>query len=205
MTSIRTATKPALASIAAVEFRPGIDMVRRRSTVRLRNGAPGHGQFSNGSDERRGPSPGDALQLPFFISRCSEGSDCTARARAAVAEGSRRRAVPGQSGHCPREVTPGRSPSGRAVSGFDEPHQDPGPVWRLLVSSGSASRGLTSTSNTAASPGSAARSETRTPAHRFTRADDTGLRRPEPWRRCTQFRIIQLASGNSRPSYGSGR
>jgi hypothetical protein len=31
-------------------------MVRRRSTVRFRNGAPGHGQFSNRSNERRGTS-----------------------------------------------------------------------------------------------------------------------------------------------------
>jgi hypothetical protein len=53
------------------------DMVRRRSTVRFRNGAPGHGQFSNGSNERRGTSPGDALQLPLH----SDSSHCTARAR----------------------------------------------------------------------------------------------------------------------------
>ena len=39
-------------------------MVRRRSTVRFRNGAPVHGQFSNGSNERRGTGPGDALHLP---------------------------------------------------------------------------------------------------------------------------------------------
>ena len=31
-------------------------MVRRRSTVRFRNGAPGHAQFSNDSNERRGTS-----------------------------------------------------------------------------------------------------------------------------------------------------
>jgi hypothetical protein len=35
-TGTRTTTKLALNSIAAVEFRPGIDMVRRRSTVRFR-------------------------------------------------------------------------------------------------------------------------------------------------------------------------
>ena len=52
-------------------------MVRRRSTVRFRNGAPGHGQFSNYSNERRGTSPGDALQLPLH----SESSHCTASAR----------------------------------------------------------------------------------------------------------------------------
>jgi hypothetical protein len=34
-------------------------MVRRRSTVRFRNEAPGHEQFSNGSNERRGTTPGD--------------------------------------------------------------------------------------------------------------------------------------------------
>jgi hypothetical protein len=52
-------------------------MVRRRSTVRFRNGAPGHEQFSNDSNERRGTSPGDALQLPLH----SDSSHCTARAR----------------------------------------------------------------------------------------------------------------------------
>ena len=52
-------------------------MVRRRSTVRFRNGAPGHGQFSNHSNERRGTSPGDALQLPLH----SDSAHCTARAR----------------------------------------------------------------------------------------------------------------------------
>ena len=110
----------------------------------------------------------DRVRETRLSPHCSESSHCAARARAAVTEGSRRRAVPGQSGHCPREVTPGRSPSGRAVSGFDEPYQDPGPAWRLPVSSGSAGRGLTSTWITAASPGWAARSEARTPAHRFT-------------------------------------
>jgi hypothetical protein len=40
LTSTKTTTKPVLTSIAAVEFRPGIDMVRRRSTVRFRNGDP---------------------------------------------------------------------------------------------------------------------------------------------------------------------
>jgi len=35
----RTTTKPALTSIAAVKSRPGIDMVRRRSTVRFRSSA----------------------------------------------------------------------------------------------------------------------------------------------------------------------
>ena len=40
-------------------------MVRRRSTVRFRNGAPGHKQFSNDSNEWRGTSPGDALQPPL--------------------------------------------------------------------------------------------------------------------------------------------
>ena len=52
-------------------------MVRRRSTVRFRNGAPGHGHFSDHSNERRGTSPGDALQLPLH----SESSHRTASAR----------------------------------------------------------------------------------------------------------------------------
>jgi hypothetical protein len=50
-------------------------MVRRRSTVRVRDGTSGHGQSSNVPDEQRGPSPGDAPQPRF-----SEGSHCTARA-----------------------------------------------------------------------------------------------------------------------------
>jgi hypothetical protein len=40
LTSVKTTTKPALINIAAVESRSRIDMVRRRSTVRFRNGAP---------------------------------------------------------------------------------------------------------------------------------------------------------------------
>jgi hypothetical protein len=40
-------------------------------------GAPGHGQFSNHSNERRGTSPGDALQLPLH----SDSFHCRAGAR----------------------------------------------------------------------------------------------------------------------------
>ena len=123
-------------------------MVRRRSTVRFRNGAPGHGQFSNDSNERRGTSPGDARQLPSHrkLRLHSQGS-------AAVTEGSRRRAVSGPPGHCPGEVKLGRPSSGRTVPGPGEPHQDPGSAWRLPVSSGSAVRGETSARITVASPG----------------------------------------------------
>jgi hypothetical protein len=38
MTSTKTTMKSALTSILGVEFRPGIDMVRRRSMVRFRYG-----------------------------------------------------------------------------------------------------------------------------------------------------------------------
>jgi len=55
-----------------------------------------------------------------FSSHCSESSHGTARARAAVTKGSRRRAVAGQSGQCPGEVTPGGPTGARAVPGPDE-------------------------------------------------------------------------------------
>src|SRR5215469_3720289 len=74
---------------------------------------------------------------------CSEGSHCTAKARAAGAEGSRRWPSRGSLVTVWGEVTLGGSSSGQAVSGLDEPHQDPGSAWRLLVSSGSACRRLT--------------------------------------------------------------
>ena len=137
--------------------------VRRRSTVRFRNGAPGHGQFSNDSNERRGTSPGDARQLPSHrkLRLHSQGS-------AAVTEGSRRRAVPGPPGHCPGEVKLGRSCSGRAVSGPGEPHQDPGSAWRLPVSSGSAVRGKRVPGSRLRAWDGRVTSEARMPTHRFT-------------------------------------
>ena len=47
LSGTRTTNKPALTSITAVEYRPKIDMVRRRSTVRFRNGAPAQRVISN--------------------------------------------------------------------------------------------------------------------------------------------------------------
>ena len=67
-------------------------MVRRRSTVRFRNGAQGHGQFSNDSTRWRGPSPGDAPQLPFQLPLRREGP-------AEVTEGSHRRSFHGGPDH----------------------------------------------------------------------------------------------------------
>ena len=96
-------------------------MVRSRSTIRFRNGAlPRSWIISNNSSERRGTNPDDAVQLPSQRMHPLHG-----QSPAAATEGSRRRAAPGQSGRCPGEVTLGRSSSGRAVSGLDEPHQDP--------------------------------------------------------------------------------
>ena len=63
-------------------------MVRRTSTVRFRNGAPGYGQFSN--DTTSGVER--ALET-LLSSHSSESSHGTAVTRAAGAEGSRRRAV----------------------------------------------------------------------------------------------------------------
>jgi hypothetical protein len=45
---------------------------------------------------------------------CSSNSG-SSTTRGPASEGGRRRAVPGQPGHCPGEVTPGRSSSGGAV------------------------------------------------------------------------------------------
>jgi hypothetical protein len=78
----------------------------------------------------------DAPQLPWQRKLPSH----TARARAAVTEGSRRRAdrdslVSVRRGHAGQVVQrPGGSRPG-------EPRHDPGSAWRLLVSSGPASRG----------------------------------------------------------------
>ena len=58
----------------------------------------------------------ERVRETLFSYRCSESSHSTARARAAAMEGSRRRAVPEQSGHCRGEVTLGRSSSGWAVT-----------------------------------------------------------------------------------------
>ena len=44
--------------------RCNFSMVRRRSTVRFRNGAPGHRQFSNDPDEWRGLEPGRRSLAP---------------------------------------------------------------------------------------------------------------------------------------------
>jgi hypothetical protein len=76
----------------------------------------------------------ERLRETLFSSLHSESSHCTAKSPAPATEGSRRRGRPGDS-HRPREVTLGRSSSGWAVSGLDEPHQDPESAWRLLVSS----------------------------------------------------------------------
>ena len=110
----------------------------------------------------------DRVRETRFSSHCGESSHCTARARwqllkAAVGGPSRDSLVTVRA----RSRRGGR-PAARAVSGLDEPHQDPRLAWRLLVSSGSVGRGLTSTSITVASPGWAATSEARTPTHRFT-------------------------------------
>ena len=77
-------------------------MVRRRSTVRFRNGAQAHRRFSNKSTRRRGPSPGDAPQLPLR----REGP-------AGVTEGSHRRSFHGGPDHrrTSREGVPRRSPA----------------------------------------------------------------------------------------------
>ena len=133
-------------------------MVRRRSTVRFRNGAPGHGQFSNDSDERRGPSPGDALQLPL-----RRKLPLHSESPVAVTEGSRRRAVPGQSGQCPGEVTLGRSSSGRAVQASMSGIKILGPPGGCWCHPARRSGGLTSGWGMAASPGWAATSEAKMP------------------------------------------
>jgi hypothetical protein len=86
-----------------------------------------------------------------------------------------RRAVLGQPGHRPEEVTLARPSSGRAVSCLDEPHHDRGSAWRLLVASGSAGRRGNECWITAASPDG--RSRVR-PGCRPTGACRRGPRRP---------------------------
>ena len=113
--------------------------------LRLRNGrtgtlAGGPGCYTSTPKSSRSPSSSWLLS-PSQPGRAADrrggflvpGPDLTQRhsdSPAAVTEGSRPAVHPG------RQVV-----LGRAVSGLDEPHQDPGSAWRLLVSSGSAGRG----------------------------------------------------------------
>jgi hypothetical protein len=69
--------------VGSVQLARSVDeavvMVRRRSTIRFRNGAPGQGQFSNystGGVER--------ARETLFSSHCSDSSHCTARTRRQV-------------------------------------------------------------------------------------------------------------------------
>ena len=75
--------------------------------------------------------------------------------------------------------------------------KNPGSAWRLLVSSGSAGRGLTSTRITAVSPGSAARSEARTAAHRFT---PSGSGTPSSWTGSSPYPYAEMGIFPSRMS-----
>ena len=92
--------------------------------VRFRNGAlPVHGPFLTApqaawnESRRRCSAPIAATRMHPLHSQSP----------ATATEGSRQRAASGQSGHRTGEVTLGRSSIGRAVSGLDGPHQDPGP------------------------------------------------------------------------------
>jgi hypothetical protein len=71
LTSTRTTAKPALTSIAAVESRPGIDMVRRRSTVRFSNGVQVDDLIRKDSNR---PS------MPVGTNGCHQGTQSSATA-----------------------------------------------------------------------------------------------------------------------------
>ena len=103
---------PVRLSVLSVQLMRPVDeavvMVRSRSTVRFRNGAPGHRQFSNESNGVVERAPETLLG-----SHCTQSTQC--KSPAAAREGSRRRADREQSGHRPGEVTLGGSSSRRAV------------------------------------------------------------------------------------------
>ena len=85
-------------------------------------GSPGSRTIFEQLRKRRGTNPEDAVQLPS-----QRMHPFHSQSPATATEGSRQRAASGQSGHRTGEVTLGRSSIGRAVSGLDGPHQDPGP------------------------------------------------------------------------------
>ena len=123
-------------------------MVRRRSTVRFRNGAPGHGQLSNESNERCGTSPEDARQLPSHRKHPLH-SKSLAELLKAAADG-----PPGTAWS-----SPGRGHAGHVVQRPEPVAASMSPsrstVWPLPVSSGSAVYGITSAWIPAASMGPA--------------------------------------------------
>ena len=80
-------------------------MVRRRCTVRFRNGAPGHERFSNDSDERRGTSRGRRASAPMAAKAPIAQSEPARQLLKAAAGGSSR--------HSP--VMPGRGHAGQAL------------------------------------------------------------------------------------------
>ncbi len=76
-------------------------MVRRRSTVRFRNGAPGRDSSSNDSDDWRGTSPErcSSAPIPHFSSHSTAGPPgVTQRSHRLGAPGRPRRGAPRRSG-----------------------------------------------------------------------------------------------------------
>jgi len=111
-------------------------MVRRRSTVRFRNGAPGHGQLSNESNERRRTSPKDARQLPSHRRHPLHSKSL------AATEGSRRRAARHSLVAARARSRWARRPAAEAIAASMSPSRST--VWPLAVSSRSAVHGITS-------------------------------------------------------------
>jgi hypothetical protein len=104
--------------------------------VRFRNGAPGHGQLSNESNERRRTSPEDARR-----SHRTEGTHCTSKSLAAI-EGSRRRAARDSLVAARARSRWARRPAAEAIAASMSPSRST--VWPLPVSSGSAVHGIAS-------------------------------------------------------------
>jgi hypothetical protein len=123
-------------------------MVRRRSTVRFRNGAPGHEPFSNDANDRRGTSRKRRASAPMAaeppMAQPAPGRQLLKVAASRPVQGS---LVTVRQSHA-RQVI-------QRPGGFrpDEPHHHPGSDWRLLVSSGPAGQWSTSAWIVAASLG----------------------------------------------------
>ena len=153
---------PVLSVLLVRSVDGAVVMVRRRSTVRFRNGAPGHGQFFEQLDRaawngfrRRSSAP---IAVKALIAQQEPGRQL-------------RWQPPGGPSRDSLVTVRGRSRwAGRPAAGrfycLDEPHQDPGSAWRLLVSSGSASRRGNECLDHGCESGWAVTSEARMSAHR---------------------------------------
>jgi hypothetical protein len=124
-------------SVASVQPARSVDgdvlMVRRRPTVRFRNGAPGHEKISNELNGRRGTSRKRRASAPMAAKPpMAQPEPARQLLTAAAGRPSRDSPVTARRGHARQAVQ--RPGSFRP----DEPHHHPASDWRLLVSSGPA-------------------------------------------------------------------